>query len=123
MLEGGGGAEGRREGGDWRRAAGRWATGAGWGHGRACAARGAPRGSAADLRSKVEGSAAFRSDLLEIVFAHVQVSMCARTYSKVKVAYHSRHPGHIVDGRARSGERSLELWTGVENRGLNGYEG
>ena len=74
MLEGGGGAEGRREGGDWRRAAGSWPTGAGWGHGRACAARGAPRGSAADLRSKGVGSAAFRSDLLEIVFAHVQVS-------------------------------------------------
>ena len=75
-------------------------------------------GAPANFRCKGVASAAFCSVLLEIVFARVRVSMCARTNSKVKVVYHSRCPGHVVDGRARSGERSSELWVGVENKDL-----
>ena len=88
---------------------GAWASG-----GRAQSSSGAP----VDMRCKGGASAAFCSVLLEIVFARVRVSMCARTNSKVKVVYHSRCPGHVVDGRARSGERSSELWVGVENKDL-----
>ena len=109
---------GRREADGWRRAAAGWPSGAGWGHGRAEGVPGAPPGLQRTCDARGGVALAFCSVLLDIVFAHVRVSMCARTYSKVKVVYHSRLPGHVVDGRARSGERSSELWTGVESRDL-----
>ena len=115
---GDGGAVGRREADGWRRAAAGWPSGAGWGHGRAEGVPGAPPGLQRTCDARGGVALAFCSVLLDIVFAHVRVSMCARTYSKVKVVSHSRLPGHVVDGRARSGERSSELWTGVESRDL-----
>ena len=109
---------GRREGVRWRRAAAGRPTGAGWGHGRAGTEPGAPPGLRLTCDARGGVGLAFCSVLLETVFARVRVSTCARTYSKVKLVYHSLCPGHVVDGRARSGERSLELWTGVENKDL-----
>ena len=82
---------------------------------------GAPPGLRCSCDARVGVALAFCTVLLEIMFARVRVSMCARTYSNVKVVYHSRCPGHVVDGRARSGERSSELWTGVENKDLEKY--
>jgi len=93
---------------------GAWASG-----GRARSSSGAP----VDFRCKGVGSAPFCTVLLDFVFARVPVSMCARTYDEVKLVSCSRPPWHVVDGRARSGERSSQLWTGVENKDLRGYEG
>ena len=88
---------------------GAWASGD-----RARSSSGAP----VDFRCKGVVSAPFCTVLLDFVFARVPVSMCARTYDEVKLVSCSRPPWHVVDGRARSGERSLELWTGVENKDL-----
>ena len=124
----------RRAGGWWRGGgpAGGWRVAAsrcglarrGWlgawtSGGRARSSSGAP----VDFRCKGVVSAPFCTVLLDFVFARVPVSMCARTYDKVKLVSCSRPPWHVVDGRARSGERSSQLWTGVENRDLRGYEG
>ena len=111
-CRGGGPAGGRRLAASRCRLARRGWLGAWTSGGRARSSSGAP----VDFRCKGVGSAPFCTVLLDFVFARVPVSMCARTYDKVKLVSCSRPPWHVVDGRARSGERSSQLWTGVENR-------